>query len=1055
MGAHGGPGADPEVIADPRLPAGERAQLLARAGAEHLQRYRDLDAAGAGASQLRDEVEPAVTLFRAAAAVVPPRGRAAPAYQYNLAIALQSRYDLLSDPTDLDEALGVLRQGLATTAPDSVYEAVLQYALGSALRRVYDLREDPAILAEAIGLLGDALASPQSENLDYHDCLYEYGRAVLARAEIVDDRHALDEAVTALTHLIESADPEEPDYPAYLDSLGSARLLRFERFESADDLEAALSAARQAVQAQRDRGEVTAVALANLAGALRSRGSRQAGASEDLDQAIGLMAEALSLPGAVAHIAGMRSNLSAMLLERAERIGTLDDLEEAVRLAGQSVQGTRDDAQAMARRAHQLAVARRSRYLRLGDTGDLTAAVAAHGAALNACPAGDPDRRALLSSYANTLRTRYDAAGELDDLRAAVRLYEEALAGLRSPASERAMYLNNLGAVLAELGAVSDDAAAARRARDVLAEAVGLAAPGSLERLRALINFGNVLADHYAQTSEPALRERALAAYEEVRLASGSAVAAPEAMFQAAVNCGEWAEERGEWALAVGWLERGLDAVDDLLVVQQLRGHKESWLRDARGVAARAAVAALRDDDAPKAVMLAERGRAQLVAEVMEQARLDLDRLDAAGEHDLRLRVDAARAAARAPEGVLPAPGGGAAHRPPAADLRELRDEIRAIPGFAGFLGPLPFADIASRARGQQALYLVATHDTGAALLVGGGQARGWELPDLTDHGLRAVVEDYLAAYGRRHEDARGWLMALERATRWLWDAVVGPLLPGVDSAAPVTVIAGGLLGLLPLHAAWTEDSTKPAGRRYAADALCLRFAPSIRSLGSAEGLEQAPAAIRLLSGPGLTDSPLEFEAVRAVAQVSGGRHTPAEVDDVLEALRASGVVHLNCHGIGRLDRPLSSAVLLADADLTLERVMRERLRADLVVLSACETAALGTELPDEVVGLPSGLLQAGVSACIGSLWAVPRRATAALMSLFYTIWLQQPVAAVTALQQAQCQLRDATNDELTQLVPTIVSPPAGLGISGRRLWGLAQPFRAMTSWAGFVYVGV
>jgi hypothetical protein len=770
------------------------------------------------------------------------------------------------------------------------------------------------------------------------------------------------------------------------------------------------------------------------------------------------MTEALSLPGAVALFGGLASNLSATFLERAERTGALDDLEEAVRYAGESVRATSEDAPAMAGRAHQLAIARRSRFLRLGNADDLTAAVAAHTAALKACPAGDPGRPALLSSWANTLRTRYDAVGDLDDLHAAVRVYEETLADLPRPSPDRAMYLNNLGAVLAEIVDVSDDAAASGRAAEVLAEAVDLAAPGSLERLRALINLGNVLADQYSHTHEPALRERALDAYEEVRVASGSAMAGPETLFQAANNCGEWAEESDEWELAADWLERAMDAVDDLLVAQQMRGHKESWLRDARGVAARAAVAALRGGDAKKAVTFAERGRAQLVAEAVEQARLDLDRLEAVGQHELRLRVDAALAAARAPDngtGRSGSPGEGADHRPRAGGLRALRDEIRRVPGFEGFLGPLPFADIAARARDQQLLYLVAAKDAGAALLARGGKARGWELPDLTDDGLRGAVEDYLAGYRRRHIDPRRWRQGLERATGWLWGAVIEPLLPRVDSAAPVTVVAGGLLGLLPLHAAWTEDTTRPTGRRYAADVLCLRFAPSTRSLRPHEGLGRAPTAIRLLTGPGMTDPPLELAAVQAVAHVSGGGLPLARVDDVITALQASGVLHLNCHGIGRLDRPLDSAVRLADAALTLERVMRERLKADLVVLSACETAILGTELPDEVVGLPSGFLQAGVGACIGSLWAVPMKATAALMSLFYRIWVQEPVIAAEALRRAQCQLRDATNDTLTQLVPAVVSPPAGLKTVSRRVWGTARPFSPMTSWAGFLYVGV
>ena len=1067
MVADADPSGDADRIAHLPAPAEERARLLARLGAERLQRYRELDEAG---TISRADVEAAITFFRAAVGVLPATAADGPAYCYNLALALQSRYDVFHKPADLDEAVTTLRRGLAAVS-EGAYTAVLQYALGSALRRAHELSHDPAVLAEAIGLLGDALASQQSESLDLADCLYEYGRAVLTWAEAVDERKVVDEAVEAFAYLVESVDPSAPAYPAYLDGLGSARLLRFDRFGVTDDLEAAVQHAGQAVQAQRERGQVTAAALSNLAGALWRRGSRQAGANHDLDRAIDLMGEALSLPGMASPRPGLASNLSAMLLDRSERSGSIDDLEESVRLAEAAARATPDDAPQQAERAHQLAVARRARYLRLDDRDDLTAAVAAHERALQACPVGHPDRPALLSSWANTLRTRYDAVGELDDLRAAVKAYDETLSTLPSSSPDRALHLNNLGAVLAELATVTDDGAADSRASKVLTEAVDLAAPASLERLRALINLGNVLADQYERTKEPVLRERALRAYEEVRDASGPAAASPETLLQAALNCGEWAEEQGDWEQAVDWFERGLDAVDDLLVIQHMRRYKESWLRDARGVAARTAIAALRNHQAARAAAAAERGRALLVAEAIEQARLDLDRLDAIGEHELRLRFEAAQAAAGAPNQVTGRSGQADESGPDRTrlvDLRALRDEIRQVPGLEGFLAPLPLADISSRAHGTQLLYLLATPTTGAALLVTPSHTRGWELPELTDTRLQAVVQDYLTAYGRRGSNTRAWLHGLEQATRWLWGAVIEPLLPHLDTATPVTVVAGGLLGLLPLHAAWIEDATTPTGRLYAADLLCLRFAPSARALTPHPRLGQAPKTIRLLSGPGMLNPPLELEAVRAVAHVAGGDLPTASINDAVAALQTPGVVHLNCHGVGRLDRPLDSAVLLANGSLTLEQILRERLQADLVVLSACETATLGTQLPDEVVGLPAGFLQAGVGACIGSLWAVPTDATAALMSLFYQLWAQKPVTAAKAsrqarkptpaaeaLRQAQCRLRDATNDELTQLVPTVVSPPAGIGTLGRQVWAGARPFRTMTSWAGFLYVGV
>jgi CHAT domain-containing protein len=81
-------------------------------------------------------------------------------------------------------------------------------------------------------------------------------------------------------------------------------------------------------------------------------------------------------------------------------------------------------------------------------------------------------------------------------------------------------------------------------------------------------------------------------------------------------------------------------------------------------------------------------------------------------------------------------------------------------------------------------------------------------------------------------------------------------------------------------------------------------------------------------------------------------------------------------------------------------------------VLSACETAQPGTELPDEVVALPTGLLQAGVAGIVASQWSVPDRATAMLMTEFYRCWRWDRMAPAAALRAAQCWLRDTTTAE-------------------------------------------
>jgi hypothetical protein len=70
----------------------------------------------------------------------------------------------------------------------------------------------------------------------------------------------------------------------------------------------------------------------------------------------------------------------------------------------------------------------------------------------------------------------------------------------------------------------------------------------------------------------------------------------------------------------------------------------------------------------------------------------------------------------------------------------------------------------------------------------------------------------------------------------------MGPVLEALAPAARAVLVATGLLGLLPLHAAWTADPAAPTGQRYVLDGLCCTYAPNARS--------RAQAARRVASSP-------------------------------------------------------------------------------------------------------------------------------------------------------------------------------------------------------------
>lgn len=80
----------------------------------------------------------------------------------------------------------------------------------------------------------------------------------------------------------------------------------------------------------------------------------------------------------------------------------------------------------------------------------------------------------------------------------------------------------------------------------------------------------------------------------------------------------------------------------------------------------------------------------------------------------------------------------------------------------------------------------------------------------------------------------------------------------------------------------------------------------------------------------------------------------------------------------------------------------------------------------DEVVSLPSGLVQAGVAGVVASLWAVNDLSTVMLMERFYRLWQQEGLTPAAALRQAQCWLRDTTNREKADYLRCDVPALAG-----------------------------
>jgi CHAT domain-containing protein len=135
----------------------------------------------------------------------------------------------------------------------------------------------------------------------------------------------------------------------------------------------------------------------------------------------------------------------------------------------------------------------------------------------------------------------------------------------------------------------------------------------------------------------------------------------------------------------------------------------------------------------------------------------------------------------------------------------------------------------------------------------------------------------------------------------------------------------------------------------------------------------------------------------------------------IREDLSRYRFIHFATHGLLNLRYPNLSCLMLSRFDkdrqrregsLRLQDIYRMKLSADLVVLSACQTA-LGKEIRGEgLVSLTRGFMYAGSRSVIASLWNIEDEASAELMKRFYQKMLgPEEMSPAAALRAAQIEM--------------------------------------------------
>ena len=294
--------------------------------------------------------------------------------------------------------------------------------------------------------------------------------------------------------------------------------------------------------------------------------------------------------------------------------------------------------------------------------------------------------------------------------------------------------------------------------------------------------------------------------------------------------------------------------------------------------------------------------------------------------------------------------------------------------------------------------------------------------------------------------------LAFRATAKQLYDLLLKPAQAQLAGKTQLIIVPDGKLWELPFQALVTP------GNRYLIETAAVSYAPSLTVLREMQAARKRRANVsgELLAfgNPSfgqetvkrielayrdekLTPLPEAEAEVKALGQLYGAGSkvytNAAAREDRLKAEAANaGVLHIATHGVLNDAAPMYSHLALAASDekedglLEAWELMQLDLKADLAVLSACETARGRIGAGEGVIGLSWALFVAGVPSTVVSQWKVESSSTRDFMLGFHRGLRNKarPLTKAEALRQA--------------VLPLLKNPRTD------------HPFY----WAGFVLVG-
>ena len=796
---------------------------------------------------------------------------------------------------------------------------------------------------------------------------------------------------------------------------GCLRSYRADRGQTGE-LRNAVRRLRALAESLPDDHPVKPAALTNLSAALLDRHRSLPGCRDDLDEAIRVAEESVRLTGpSDSWYASRINNRGSALRERYERDGVIGDLRRATEDQQALLDAHLVPASHEAMVTNNVANGLRELYEVTLDRAYLRRAAREHRAAVRlARKTPDADLARILSSAGITMRMRWPTSR---GARAAIGLQEEALGRTGADDVTRPDRTGSLARSWQTLARAEHGPAALPAADQAIrhfSEAISTGTELSPNEPGWLLGRAETLELRWRLTGAPDDLRAALTGYSESL--ARARIRSPISAVGTALAGGLLADEAGDDRLALTFFDDGLHALGELLRGQATRTDQRSWQRHAEDLIGEACVAQTQAGDPEAAVRILDSHRAREAAFLAHAARIS--------DSGNAPRTMAAR---RALDTWLDAGG-------PASDV-----PLDAI--LADALGPSaaedlrllfrsPSASGAVTETGHHVAYLVAAGRCGALLVrKPDGSVSASLLPRLTATAARRQRDRIRRGYDNRKTSPAQFEEALKLFGKWAARTVVAPLLRLVPPTGPLTLVPSGALAELPLLAAW--EPTAGDGMRFPLLGRPVIFTGSLLTrryaLDAHSGPENAVAVIGDYpehSGISLTESQA-MGICGPVRQIDGTTMAPVEI---MSSVQGSDLIHFSCHAAASLADAAESVIYLGGTTLTVPQILRAALPArPLVFLASCEVARPDPLLPDQTFGPPAAFLHAGARAVIAPLLAVPRVGALLLSARFYH-GLSRRLPPEEALADAQRWLAGSCQRDRTEFLDGLAAELAGLG---------------------------